>query len=254
MNEKLAITFVLPVLDETDSLRTTVETIARLAAEHLDEMLIVTADRTTDRSLHVARQLQQQYAGLVRIHRQKLPKLGGAIRDALQIARGSHVMLMASDLETDPELLPQFIEKMQQGGCDIVAGSRWLAGGGFEGYGRVRKVLNRLFQRTLALLYGTRLTDLTYAYRLYRREALQGIRWDALGHPFLLECLLKPLRLGARVAEVPCRWRSRREGVSAGSFCQMLGYVPLALRLRFCRKSAIRGSNMIPSPSGRGLG
>ena len=242
VTEKLAITFVLPVLGETDSLRTTVETIARLAADHLQEMLIVIADRTTDQSVGVVGQLQQQHPGLVRVHKQKLPMLGGAIREAFELARGSHLMLMASDLETDPELLPQFIDRMQRGDCDIVAGSRWLAGGGFEGYGRVRKALNWLFQRSLALLYGTRLTDLTYAYRLYRREVLldKRIRWEALGHAFLLECLLKPLRLGARVVEVPCRWRSRREGTSAGSFCQMLKYVPLALRLRFRRKSAIR--------------
>jgi len=147
---------------------------------------------------------------------------------------------MAADLETDPELIPSFIEKMQEGRWDIVAGSRWLPGGGFEGYGMVRVLLNRIFQRMLALLYNTRLTDLTYAYRLYRRETLDEIRWDELGHPFLLECLLKPLRLGARVAEVPCRWRRRTEGASAGSWRQTLRYLPVALRVRLSPRGRIR--------------
>ncbi len=237
MAKELAITFVLPVLNETDALRTTVETICRLAGDHLHEVLIVVADRSTAESLDVARQLQQELPEVIRIHRQELPFLGGAIREAFAVAAGSHVMLMASDLETDPELIPRFIERMQAGDCDVVAGSRWLSGGGFEGYGRARKLLNWLFQRCFRLLYPSRLTDLTFAYRLYRRDVLEGIRWGELKHPFLLECLLKPLRLGARVVEVPCRWRCRTEGASAGSFRQMLMYVPLAIRIRFlCRK------------------
>ena len=240
MAEKLAITFVLPVLGETDSLATTAETIVRVAGEHLYEMLVVVADRTTPESMAVARRLADQRPETVRIHRQRLPRLGGALREAFEQAAGSHVMLMAADLETDPELIPRLIERMQEGRWDVVAASRWLPGGGFDGYGRLRTVLNWLFQRLFRLLYRTALTDLTFAYRLYRREVLSGIRWEELGHPFLLECLLKPLRLGARATEVPCRWRRRSEGTSAGSFRQMLAYVPLALRIRFTSNKQIR--------------
>jgi len=236
----LLITFVVPVLRETDSLRTTVETIARVAADHLHEVLIVTAERSPDESLQAARQLQADFPEVVRIHTQRLPELGGAVREAFELASGSHVMLMASDLETDPELIPRFIEKMQEGRWDIVCGSRWITGGGFDGYGCVRLLSNWLFQRCFRLLYHGRLTDLTFAYRLYRREVLQGIRWEEVGYPFLLECLLKPLRLGARAAEVPCHWRCRREGRSAGSFRQMLQYAPLAVRVRLMRRDRIR--------------
>ncbi len=238
--EKLAITFVLPVLSETDSLATTAETIARTAGEHLLEMLLVVADRTTPESMETVRRLLDELPETVRIHRQRLPHLGGALREAFDEAAGSHVMLMAADLETDPELIPQFIERMKEGRWDVVAASRWLPGSGFEGYGRLRMGLNWIFQRSFRLLYRTRLTDLTFSYRLYRREILTGIRWDELGHPFLLECLLKPLRLGARVTEVPCRWRRRSEGTSAGSFRQMAAYVPTALRIRFSSKKRIR--------------
>jgi len=238
--EVLAITFVLPVLNETDSLATTAETIARVAGEHLHEMLVVVADRTTPECMAVARQLADERPETVRIHRQRLPRLGGAMREAFEQSAGSHVMLMAADLETDPESIPQLIERMQEGRWDIVAASRWLPGGGFEGYGRLRTVLNWLFQRSLRVLYRTGLTDLTFAYRLYRREVLTGIAWQELGHPFLLECLLKPLRLGARVTEVPCRWRRRSEGTSAGGLRQMLAYVPLALRIRFTSTARFR--------------
>jgi glycosyltransferase involved in cell wall biosynthesis len=240
VGEKLAITFILPVRDETESLKTTVRTIADLAKDHLEEILIVTGDCSHPESLQAVEQLQDDLPGLVRTCRQRLPGMGGAVREAFQQAAGTHLLLMAADLETDPNCVPQLIEKMQEGCWDIVAGSRWLPGGGLEGYGLLRTRLNALFQRGLRLLYRTDLTDLTFAYRLYRREVLEGIRWEALGHPFLLECLLKPLRLGARVAETPCRWRRRPEGVSGAGLAEMLCYAPLAVRVRWMRPEQIR--------------
>lgn len=240
MEDNLAITFVLPVLNETDSLVTTVETIRRVAGPHVAELLVIVADRTTPESHAVARQLLEAYPDQVRIHTQRLPRLGGAMQEAFAEARGRHIMLMATDLETDPEAIPLFLAPMLRGECDIVAGSRWLSGGGFEGYGRSKVLANWLFQQFFRVFYGTRLTDLTYAYRLYRADVLRGIVWEQLGHPFLMECLIKPLRLGAKVIEVPCVWRRRAAGASANSIRQMFQYVPLALRVRWMARRRIR--------------
>ena len=121
---------------------------------------------------------------------------------------------------------------MKEGCWDIVASSRWLDRGGFEGYGFIKLVLNYIFQKIFGLLYGKKLTDLTYAYRLYRKSILEGIVWEELKHPFLLECLLKPLRRGARVTEVACKWRARSEGDSANSFIQMFSYLRIAFKVR----------------------
>jgi hypothetical protein len=142
-------------------------------------------------------------------------------------------MLMASDLETDPTMIPRFLKRMETGHWDIVAASRWLAGGGFEGYSRLKLALNFLFQRFFRVLYWTELTDLTYAYRLYRRTALEGIVWEELRHPFLLECLLKPLRRGARITELPCTWRVRGEGQSANTLLQTFRYLRTAVKTRW---------------------
>lgn len=233
MSDGLEITFVLPALNETDSLRVTVEQILSLAKEHIHEILIVVSDRTEPASLCVARQLIETSPRPIRLYQQQLPGLGGALREAFEQSRGTHVLLMASDLETDPSLIPEFITTMREGRWDIVAASRWLEGGGFDGYGGLKQFLNRAFQFFLRLTYGTSLTDLTYAYRLYRREVLQGIEWTELGHPFLLECLLRPLRRGARITEIPCHWHARREGRSANSIWQMMKYLRTALRIRF---------------------
>ncbi|MHC4509202.1 MAG: glycosyltransferase [Planctomycetota bacterium] len=218
MDRSLCISFVLPVLNETYSLKQTVDTIFELARDQLHEVLIITAERTSSESLAVIDTIKEEHAARVRVHRQRLPFLGGAMQEAFDIASGEHVMLMASDLETDPTLIPAFIEKIKEDRWDIVAGSRWLEGGGFEGYSKMKLALNYL----------------------YRKSILEGIRWEELKHPFLLECLLKPMRCGARVAEIPCTWRARTEGASAGVFIETFAYLRIALKARFVPISRLK--------------
>jgi len=233
MPESLRITFILPVLNETYSLQETVDTIFDLAGGELHEVLIVTAERTTAKSMEVIEKISKQHPVCIRVHQQNLPFLGGALREAFDVATGDQIMLMASDLETDPKMIPAFIEAMKTGQWDIVAGSRWTKGGGFEGYSQKKLVLNYIFQKMFRILYNTKITDLTFAYRLYHRPILEGIVWEELKHPFLLECLLKPLRCGARITEIPCKWRARTEGTSANMFDETFKYLRVALKTRF---------------------
>ena len=242
MDERLNVTFILPVLNETSSLRKTVDTIFEVAEKDLHEILIVVAKRTAPESLAVIEDIKRQHPERIRVHEQKLPFLGGAMREAFALATGDYVMLMSSDLETDPALIPAFADKMRQGGWDIVGGSRWIQGGGFEGYSRTKLLLNWVFQKIFRLLYFTKLTDLTYAYRLYRREVLRDVVWTELKHPFLLECLVKPLRCGARVAEIPCVWRARTEGASASTLLQTFSYLRIAFKARLVPLRRIKRS------------
>lgn len=229
----MRVSFIVTVLNETESLRETVDAIFALAADDVQEVLLVIAPHTTAASRNVIGELADKYGACIRVYEQRLPFLGGALQEGFAEARGDFILLMSSDLETDPTVAPRLIEVMKTGDWDIVATSRWLKGGGFRGYNPLKLVLNYVFQKLFRVLYRTDLTDLTFGYRLYRRSILEGIIWEELRHPFLLECLLKPLRRGARVTEVPCPWRSRDEGESANTLLQTFQYVRTAVKTRF---------------------
>lgn len=228
-----SVSIVLPVVNETAALRETIAVVRRRAGGALRELLIVVCDRTTPAAALVAAEARREFGGLIRIHRQTLPFVGGAVREAFELARGSHVILMASDLETDPELVGGLIAEAQRHPEAIVTASRWLKPGGFRGYGRIKLLCNWTFQHAFSALYGVRLSDLTYAYRIFPTALVQAIRWEGLRHPFLLETLLKPLRLGVPVIEIPAVWKARTEGVSQNTFVRNFSYVPMAVRIRF---------------------
>lgn len=232
MNPSGDVTFLVPARNESASLRATVEAIRRVAGRRCREILVILAPDAPSATRQTAERLVAEHAGVVRAQLQQGVGLGRAVAEGFALASAEYVLLMAADLETDPEAIPGFLEKMGEGCWDIVAGSRWLPGGGFEHYGWCKRCANRMFQWFVGRLYGARLTDLTYAYRLYRRKALEGIVWDETGHAMLLECLLKPLRLGVRVGEVPCRWRRRDEGAGGPTWRQGWRYLRLAVRVR----------------------
>ena len=234
-----SVSVILPVMDETFSLRQTVDLILADADDYVGEFIIVVCDRTEPAALETVSELKLQLGPRAIVHHQRLPFLGGALREAFQIASGSHVALMASDLETDPRLLRSMIEAETNDPNGVVTMTRWSQGGGFRGYSKPKLVLNWLFQQIFTLMYGTKLTDMTYAYRIMPTNLVKGIRWNELRHPFLLETMVKPLRLGITVTELPAIWEVRPEGVTHNPFLQNFVYFRTAFRTRFASRTSL---------------
>jgi len=232
-------TIVLPVMDETTSLEETVKIVLRDVKDRTKEILIVVCDRTTAEAMTTVDRLSQSLGGMVRVHSQRLPFLGGAMREAFDLARGSHVVMMASDLETDPNTLKALIATAETRPSAIVTATRWRAGGGFQGYSKVKLLCNWVFQRFFSALYGVRLSDMTFAYRILPTRLVQSIRWEELRHAFLFETLVKPLRLGVEVVEIPSGWKARTEGRSQNTFFLNFLYFRTGLKTRFASRRSL---------------
>jgi glycosyltransferase involved in cell wall biosynthesis len=240
-----SVTIILPVMNETSSLRQTVEVILRdTPRELIQELFIVVCKKTSAQSMTAIADLQKEFGGLIIVHQQQLPFLGGAIREAFERARGSHAIMMASDLETDPKDVRVLIEEEQKNPNGIVTGSRWQNTGHFEGYSKIKLICNWLFQRFFCALYRTRLTDMTFAYRIFPVKLVQAIQWEELRHPFLFETLVKPLRLGVEVKEIPSVWRARTEGESQNTFFRNFAYFKTGLKARFASRRSILKSHL----------
>ena len=212
-------------MNETTSLDETVKIILRDVKDKIKEIVIVVCKRTTPEAMVVVRRLQAELGELVVVVDQTRPYLGGALRDAFDVARGSHVIMMASDLETDPNDVKHLIAEAERNPAAIVATSRWLRNGEFHGYSRIKLLCNWIFQRFFSLLYWTQLSDMTYGYRILPTHLVQAIKWEEVRHPFNLETIVKPLRLGVPVSEIPTDLVCpRMEGESQNPFFRNFEY------------------------------
>jgi glycosyltransferase involved in cell wall biosynthesis len=207
-----AATVVLPVLNEEAALRETVEILAQECGGDLARVVFVVCEKTRPGSLAICQQFAFRDPRRYLVSAQKLPGLGGAFIAGLESLAGSHVVLMYSDQESDPHLVPEMIRRAKHEPQTIFSASRWIAGGGTVGYPPLKQVFNRWFQRLFAKIYGCAITDFTYGFRIYPIEFLRGMAWEETGHAFVFESILKPILAGAPVVELPGVWRARTQG------------------------------------------
>jgi len=223
-------------MNETFSLEETTRVILEENPSDIKEILIVLSTRGTPECAAMAQSLKERYS-VVKPIIQKRGFVGGAIRDAFEVVLGDYVILMASDLETDPHAVVRLITKAREG-YDIVTATRWT-GAGFTGYSPVKYILNKIFQLFFRALYGTSLTDLTYAFRIFRTDIVRRIRWEELRHPFLFETIVKPLRLGYKISEIPAAWSARKEGESQNTFWRNFEYFRTGFKVRFASLASL---------------
>lgn|SRR6185369_6733523 len=234
-----SVSIILPVINETVSLRKSVEAVLRdVKRELIREFIIVVCKRTTPEAMAVIAELEKEFGDLIVVLQQKLPFLGGALRDAFDIARGSHLIIMGSDLETNPDDVHVLIAEEQKMPAGIVTTSRWIRGGEFHGYSPIKLLCNWIFQRFFSLLYLTRLTDMTFGFRIMPTALAQAILWEEVRHPFNLECMIKPLRLGIAAREIPTIWHPRIEGESQNPFFRNFEYFRIGFKARFANKNS----------------
>ena len=241
------LSIILPAMDETYSLSQTVDTImGTCKRKDLAEIIIVVCDRSTKECVQTAEEIKQKYYQEIPVivHFQKKPFVGGAVQEGMDMAKGSHVVLMSSDLETDPHLIKEFIRLEKQNPDKIVTATRWKKGGGFKGYNKIKLIANGIFQRMIAVMFMVNLSDITYAYRIFPKELMLSIKWEESKHPFFLETALKPIRLGVKFIEIPVKWQARTEGVSQNSFWANFKYFKTAWHVRFMKKKDILKEQM----------
>ena len=236
---KFKVSVILPVINETFSLQKTVEIIIQNSKEDISEIIIVVSkEKTTHDSLSLINNLQtNKYPNIIKTYFQNLPYIGGAIQKGFAISTGSHIVMMASDLETDPNDVKKLIDLSKLNPSSIITANRWIKGGSFKKYNLIKFYLNFLFQLMLRSIFLTKLSDMTYGFRIFPSNLVKQIKWQELKHPFLLETILKPLLMKVNIIEIPSKWEARLEGTSQNSFFENFRYIKTALNIRLFWKN-----------------
>jgi glycosyltransferase involved in cell wall biosynthesis len=129
-----------------------------------------------------------------------------ALKAGFDFARGDVFISMDGDLQHDPEEIPRFLEKIEEG-YDLVSGWRvqrsdhWL----------MRQIPSRMANWMMAKLSGIELHDFGTTFKAYRREIIQEIQLYGELHRFIPALASST---GAQIAEVPISNINRKKGKS----------------------------------------
>lgn len=131
-----------------------------------------------------------------------------------------YVLNMDADFSHQPRYLPDLLEAIETPGAapvDVAIGSRYIPGGGIEGWPLKRHLMSRavnLYARTMLSLP---VKDCTGSFRCYRTDVLRKIDFRAMrstGYSYLEEILWVLKRQGCRFCEVPIVFVDREHGSS----------------------------------------
>ena len=210
---------VLPTYEERDNLPRVVEQIeAVLPALPFAGDVLVVDDSSPDGTGELADELAAVRPWMHVLHRPRKEGLGRAYVAGFGWALErdySHILEMDCDLSHPPAALPAMLDASRH--ADLVLGSRYVAGGGVEGWPASRRAISRggcLYARTVL---GVRLHDLTGGFKCFRRWVLESLDLSdvhAGGYAFQIELTYRAMRIGARVIEVPIVFTDRSLGRS----------------------------------------
>ncbi len=141
---------------------------------------------------------------------------------------------MDCDFSHQPRYLVDFLARAAE--ADVVLGSRYIPGGGTEGWSWHRRMLSRGGNTYAQFVLGLPFRDLTGGFKCFHRRVLAALPLDEIlggGYVFQIELTWRAVRMGFRVAEVPIVFPDRVRGDSKMHGAIVWEAVRNVWRLRF---------------------
>ncbi|MEM0450235.1 MAG: polyprenol monophosphomannose synthase [Nitrososphaerota archaeon] len=215
---------IIPTYNEAGNvLRVLGEVLEAMNRAGLDGTVTVVDDSSPDGTAELVRQLMSTERRVRLIVRPAKSGIGSAylegFRRALEEDESVRVLVeMDADGSHDPKDLPRLVMPVLSGEADVAIGSRYVEGGGWEGGQGLREIVSRGANLLARLCTGVRVRDATSGYRAISSSlllrVLSGIPPSTKGYVFQVETLAAYFRAGARIVEVPIRFRPRLSGKS----------------------------------------
>jgi len=223
------LSIIVPTYNEAENIRELIERI-EASLKGLDFEVIVVDDSSPDGTAEIAEELGKAYGNVKVVKRPRKMGLASAVLEGMKTAKHELIAVMDADLQHPPELLPKLLERAREG-HDVVVASRYVEGGGAEGWSFWRRLISR--GATLlahALLPQTRkVKDPLSGFFLLKKSVVEGVELNPTGYKLLLEVLVRG-RYGS-VVEVPYVFKARRRGRSKLGLKEVFDYVVFLFKL-----------------------
>lgn len=225
------LTALVPCLDEAAALgRLEAELFAALEALKTPYEALFVDDGSTDGTGAALDALAaRRPAARVLRHPRNLG-IGASLKTGLAAAQGDWLVFLDADLTFHPSLIARLLEARERTGADCVSGSPVLGGMAAVPWGRrlPSLALNAFYRG----LFDPRLTSYTPMFRLYRTADLRALDLRSAGFEVSVEALVRLLRAGKKVVEVPAPLSVRAAGASKlRRWRELRAHAALALRL-----------------------
>ena len=222
------ISLIIPTYNEHDNIIPLTQRLNHVLSGHSYEIVFID-DNSADGTAELAASLKDEYPIKVIVRKNKRG-LASAVVDGLKVTSGHIIAVMDADLQHPPELVPDLLREIEAG-ADVAVASRYVKGGGCQGWGLTRRLMSKGagFLAHLLLPATRQVSDPMSGFFMFNREVVAEAQLKPTGYKILLEILM--VGKFQSVAEVPYTFVTRERGKSKLNARQQIDYLKHILSL-----------------------
>lgn len=223
---------ILPSFNERGNIIPLISKIIK-CLKNFEFEVIVVDDNSLDRTADAYRNKFKSNKNVKVYVRAKERGLATAIKFGIEKASGKYIVVMDTDLNHDPKIIPLMLEEINR--FSMVIGSRYIKGGGMEN--RKRYWLSRFYNIYLRLFLGIPVTDFLSGFFCMKKNYLMHVLKNTndifLGYgEYFMKLLFAVHKEGGRIFETPVFYINRPYGKSKSNFLKMfLTYTKTSIEL-----------------------
>lgn len=172
--------------------------------------LIVVDDASTDATGRLADELAATDPHVRVVHHERNRKLGGSIKSGFAAATGDLVLYTDADLPFEMVEVVRAVRVMRVYEADVVSAYRLDR----TGEGPRRAVYSFVYNGLVQLMFGTRVRDINFAFKLCRRRVLDHVTLVSEGSFIDAELIIRAQRTGFEIVQIGVDYFPRTRGVS----------------------------------------
>jgi glycosyltransferase involved in cell wall biosynthesis len=208
-NQTVEVSVVIPSKDEMNTIGICIKKIQEVLEAHGISYEIIVADNSADLTPNIARSLGATVVTPDRMG------YGYAYRYGFKYAKGKYIVIGDADNTYDFSEIIKLIEPLRNNEADIVIGSRFK--------GRIEKgampwlhryIGNPILTFFINVFFNASLSDAHSGFRAFKREVLETIEFTSYGMEFASEMIIKAIKKGFSIKEVPITYYPRLSGKS----------------------------------------
>lgn len=214
------LSILIPIYNEEEWIATVIaRVLAVQLGDNVETEIIAVDDASTDGTAETLDELKLRYPGKLTVLRHKLNRgKGAAIHTAIAHATGEFAVIQDSDLEYNPQDLPQVLRPLFEGHADVVYGSRFAVSGERRVLYFWHSLANHLLTMACNMVSDLNLTDMETGYKAFRLSLVRSIPLRSERFGIEPELTIKLAQRGVAMYEVPISYRGRtyEEGKKIG--------------------------------------
>ena len=204
---------VIPTYNEIDNIEDFVNQIIKINVD-----ILIVDDNSPDGTGDLVQKLSENLSQVNLLKRSGKLGLGSAYRDGFKWGLNEgykYLIEMDADFSHSFSDLNNILQNSKN--FDVVIGSRYITGGGSNGWDFKRKLLSSYANKLSKVLLRSKINDMTSGFRSYSSEALNEINFFSTksdGYSFQIEMTIRSIEKKLSIKEVPIIFTERSLGNS----------------------------------------